>query len=93
MITSFSHKGLKELFSEGKTTRLPQERLDKIKKVLAVIDAAERLEDLNIPAFRLHKLKKAPFKGFHSLDISGNYRVIFNFKDGKASDINYLDTH
>lgn len=93
MILSFSHKGLKELFLNGRTTKLPQERLDKIKKILAMIDAAEKQDDLNIPSLRLHKLKKPPYNGFFSLDISGNYRIIFNFKDGKASDVNYLDTH
>jgi proteic killer suppression protein len=93
MIESFSHKGLKELFTNGKTSKLPQERLGKIKKILTVIDSAESLNDLNIPAFRLNPLKAPPFKGYWSIDVTGNFRIIFEFENGKAKNLNYLDTH
>jgi len=93
MIESFKHKGLKELFIDGKTKRLPQELLGKIKMILAIIDAAVSLEDLNVPAFRLHKLKAPPYQGYWSIDVSGNYRIVFEFTDGKATSIDYLDTH
>jgi proteic killer suppression protein len=93
MIQSFTHKGLKELFTTGKSKRLPQERLGKIKLILASIQAATKVGDLNMPGARLHKLKAPPYAGFWSLDVSGNFRIIFRFEDGNASDINYLDTH
>lgn len=93
MIESIKSKGLQELFEKGKTSKLPQERLKKIKMVLAILDAAKELRDINIPAFRLHKLKKPPLTGFYSLDISGNYRIVFQFEDGVVSEVDYLDTH
>lgn len=93
MIESFKNKGLRELFIEGKTKKLPQERLDKIRKILAIVHAASTLEDLSIPALRLHKLKAPPYKGYWSLDVSGNYRIIFEFAEGKATNLDYLDTH
>lgn len=93
MIQRFKNKGLQELFENGKTRRLPQERLNKISKILAVIHAAHQIEDLNIPAFRLHKLKAPPYAGFHSIDVSGNYRIVFQFTNGNAYDVDYLDTH
>ncbi len=93
MIISFKNKGLLELFKKGKTTKLPQERLKKIKMILAILDSAQDLKDLNIPAFRLHKLKQPPLTGYMSIDVSGNYRIVFCFIDGKVSDIDYLDTH
>lgn len=93
MIQSFKHKGLQELFERSKTSRLPQERLRKIKMILAVLDAAHDLKDLNIPAFRLHRLKQPPLDGYYSIDVSGNYRIVFWFEEGKASKIDYLDTH
>ncbi len=93
MIQSFKHKGLQELFVNSKTKRLPQERLKKIKMILAAIDAATSLEDLRIPAFRLHELKKPPYKGFWSVDVTANYRLIFRFVEGDAHDVDYKDTH
>jgi len=93
MISSFRNKGLEELFIKGKTNRLPQERLKKIKMILAMLEAATDIRDLNAPALRLHKLKKPPFDGFWSVDISGNYRIIFQFDEGTVTDVDYLDTH
>lgn len=93
MITSFKNKGLQELFTNGKTTRLQQERLKKIKMILAILNSATELKDLNIPAFRLHKLKHPPLVGHMSIDVTGNYRITFWFEDGKVSDVDYLDTH
>ena len=60
--------------------------------ILATLDAAADLKDLNIPAFRLHKLKP-PLSGYYSIDVSGNYRIVFWFEDGKVSEVDYLDTH
>ena len=93
MIESFKHKGLRELFITSKTSKLPSERLKKIKMILAAIHAAHDLKDLNIPAFRLHKLKGPPYEGFVSVDVSGNYRIIFRWDKGIASELDYLDSH
>jgi len=93
MIESFKHKGLQELFEKSKTARLPQERLKKIKMLLSVLDSAQDLKDLNAPAFRLHKLKKPPLDGYYSIDVSGNFRLVFWFEDSQASEVDYLDTH
>ncbi len=93
MIDSFDHKGLQELFRSGKTTRLPQERLKKVKGILLLIDSAVNITDLRIPALRLHQLKAPPYIGYWSLDVSGNYRIIFTFDNGFASHLDYLDTH
>jgi toxin HigB-1 len=93
MIVSFRHKGLEELFETGYSSRLPQERLKKIRMLLAVLDGAEELRDLNLPALRFHRLRKPPLDGFYSIDVTGNYRVVFVFDKGKVTELNYLDTH
>jgi proteic killer suppression protein len=93
MIKTFKSKALADLFTKGKSSKLPQERLETIKKLLSVLHSATNLKDLNIPAFRLHKLKKPPLRGYWSIDVSGNYRIVFWFEDGDVSDVDYLDTH
>lgn len=93
MIISFRHKGLRELFEDGSTSRLPQERIRKIKYVLEMLDSSATLADLNQSGFRLHQLKRPPLIGYYSIDVSGNYRVVFRFESGQASDIDFLDTH
>lgn len=93
MINSFKSKALEEIFTKGKSSKVPQERLGTIRKLLSVLHSAAGLKDLQIPAFRLHKLKKPPLRGYWSIDVSGNYRIVFWFGDGNVSDVDYLDTH
>jgi len=38
-------------------------------------------------------IKTFKHKGFWSLEITGNYRILFRFEDGKAYDLTYIDTH
>jgi len=47
------------------------------------------LKDLDAPGFRFHKLKKPPLDGYYSIDVSGNFRIVFWFQDGKASEVDY----
>jgi toxin HigB-1 len=93
MIVTIKNKGLQELFTKGKTKHLPQERLNKIKKLLFLLHSAHQLEDLNAPGLRLHPLKAPPYIGYYSIDVTGNYRLVFKFHNGNAHDVDYVDTH
>ncbi|MEI9918824.1 MAG: type II toxin-antitoxin system RelE/ParE family toxin [Bacteroidota bacterium] len=92
MIISFRHKGLQELFEDGETRRLPQSRLEKIFERLAILDSAGLLQDLNRPGFRLHQLKGS-LDGYLSINVTGNYRLIFRFVGANVFDVDFLDTH
>jgi proteic killer suppression protein len=93
MIVSFRSKALEELFTKGKSKKLPQERIKKIKMILDAMNAAVNVKDLDFPAFRLHQLKAPPYRGFWSIDVTGNYRIVFRFEEGDISEVEYLDTH
>jgi proteic killer suppression protein len=47
---------------------------------------------MNYPGARLHQLS-GDMKGYWSVTVSGNYRIVFRFEDGDAYDIDYLDYH
>jgi proteic killer suppression protein len=94
MIKSINHKGLKLLWTKGDGSKLPPEQLHRIKKVLNLINYLEDVpKDLEpVKNLRPHLLK-GDLKDFWSLDISGNYRIVFKFIDGNAYDLDYLDTY
>jgi proteic killer suppression protein len=92
MIESFRHKGLKRLFEHDDRSKLSADMVEKIKVVLAALDQAESIDDLNQPAFRLHMLK-GDLKGFWSVTVRANWRVIFRFEDGSALDVDLTDYH
>jgi len=50
------------------------------------------VEDMSIPGWRLHSLK-GDRAGFWAVSVSGNWRVVFEFKDGHAYVVNYEDYH
>lgn len=92
MITGFRHKGLRRLYETGSKSGVKILHAEKLRLILALLDAAKNPEGLNAPALRLHKLK-GDMDGFWSVTISGNWRVIFRFKGEDACDVDYVDYH
>ena len=93
MIESIAHKGLILLWKKDDSSKLPQEQIDKIRRILGALDAAKTLDPLRaIPGYRLHSLS-GDLKGFWSVTVTGNYRIIFRFEDGNVHDVDYTDYH
>ena len=64
----------------------------KVARILARLEEASQVGDMNLPGFRLHPLK-GDLVGFWSVAVSGNWRVVFRFEDGNASDVDLIDYH
>jgi len=92
MITGFRHKGLEDFYRSGTTKGIQTAHAAKLERILGVLDVASGPEDLNFPSFRLHPLK-GDLKGFWSITVNGNWRVIFRFAGGDVELVNYLDYH
>ena len=92
MIVGFRHRGLQRLFEDDDRSRLPPEQVEKIAVILARLDAAEQIREMNAPGLRLHRLA-GKLKGFWSVTVTANWRIIFRFEDGKAFDLDLVDYH
>ncbi len=92
MIQSIRHKGLNRLYQDDDPRGVMSEHAEKLRDILARLDAASSAEDMNIPGFRLHPLK-GEFRGFWAVTVRANWRVIFHFANGDALDVNYVDYH
>lgn len=92
MIETFRHKGLRQLFEDDSLKGVRADHLRKIRQILALLDAAENINDLDYPTFRLHPLK-GNLKGFWSLWVNGNWRIIFTFENGIVNDVDLVDYH
>ena len=66
--------------------------VEKIRLILSALDEAGAIDDLNQPSFRLHQLK-GDLKGFWSVTVRANWRVIFRFEGDKAFDVDFVDYH
>ncbi len=82
MIVSFRHKGLKQLFERGNRRGLNPQHVEKIENILGLLDVAQRIEDMD-----------GDLKGFWSVTVRANWRIIFRFESGNAFEVDLLDYH
>ena len=76
-IRSFVHGGLKRLYEEDSAKGVPAESAEKLRKMLAFLDAMEDEAELHLlPAWKAHKLT-GNRKGTWSLSVTGNLRLTF----------------
>lgn len=92
MIRSIRHKGLKRLYDDDDPRGVMSEHVDKLRDILARLDASNAPSDMDLPGFRLHALK-GKLKGFWAVTVRANWRVIFRFVGNDAVDIDYVDYH
>lgn len=92
MIRSIRHKGLKRLYEEDDRRGVIAEHADKLRRILARLDAAKAVSDMDLPGYRLHALK-GEWLGFYAVTVRANWRVVFRFEQGEASDVDCVDYH
>jgi proteic killer suppression protein len=63
-----------------------------VEDILARLDKADTPQDLNLPGYRLHPLK-GDLRGFWSVTVRANWRIIFRFEGVEAFDVELTDYH
>ncbi len=81
MIESFRHRGLKRLYQRGDRSAIGADMIDKVERILTLLDAADRPEALDLPGMAFHLLK-GDLKG--PVTMRANWRVIYPFENGNA---------
>ena len=92
MIKSFRHRGLQRLYERGDSSRINPTLVDKVETALGLLDVAETPAAVNLPGYRLHPLR-GDLRGFWSIRVSGNWRLIFRFDDRDVCDVDLVDYH
>ena len=92
MIKNIRHKGLKRLYEDDDPRGVTSDHVTKLRDILARLDAARAVSDMDVPGLRLHPLK-GDLKGFWGVTVRANWRVIFRFVEADALDVDYVDYH
>jgi len=92
MIETIKDKSLKLLYEKGDVSKIKPDLLRKVENILARLDAAKELKDMNAPGLKLHELK-GDRKGTWSVTVKGNWRITFNMEDEKVYNVNLEDYH
>jgi proteic killer suppression protein len=92
MIQSFRNKGLRRFFESGSPAGIQPSHAKRLRMLLAALDTAQSIDDMNVPGFRLHPLKGSE-RGRWSVWVNGNWRLTFEFSEGHAYVLDYEDYH
>jgi toxin HigB-1 len=96
MIVSFGDRGTSDLFngiSSRKSRRFPSPIHDQALFKLDALNAAQVLDDLKSPPGNRLEALKGDLKGFHSIRINSQWRIIFRWIESGAHDVQIMDYH
>lgn len=66
--------------------------LRRVEEILSILDAAEASSEIDLPGYCLHPLT-GPLKGYWSVLVAGNWRIVYRFEDGAARDVDLVEYH
>jgi len=93
MIVSFNDKETEKIWNGVRSRKLPNEIQDTARRKLRMINNAQNINDLRIPpSNRLEKLI-GDLKDFYSIRINRQWRIIFEWQDDNAHEVEIVDYH
>jgi proteic killer suppression protein len=96
VIRSFGNRLADDLFHDRLTTtirRFPPKLRRAAQRKLQYLNAAVRLRDLAVPPGNRLEALKGDRRGFHSIRINDQWRIIFNWKDDGVTGVAVTDYH
>ena len=96
MIISFGDKAASDLFhgiSSRKVRKLPNQIHEISLYKLDVINTAQNLDDLKSPSGNELEPLIGDLKGFHSIRINSQWRIIFRWESNAAHDVQIVGYH
>lgn len=92
MIRTFRHKGLAELWSLARTSKIDSRLQARILRRLDRLDIAASLQDMNVPGFDFHALRGfSPMR--YTVHVNGPWCITFEFADGDALAVDLEQYH
>ncbi|MCB0395072.1 MAG: type II toxin-antitoxin system RelE/ParE family toxin [Flavobacteriales bacterium] len=93
MIVSFGSKETESIWNGDRVKQLPLEIQKVGRRKLRMLNNAQNIGDLRVPpANRLEKLQGA-HKNFYSIRINDQWRIVFRWNNGQASEVEIMDYH
>jgi proteic killer suppression protein len=96
MIRSFGNQLADDLFNDLQSPsarKFPTELRRAAQRKLQYLHAAARLQDSKVPPGNRLEALKGQSKGFHSIRINDQWRVVFEWEDGGPGNVQVVDYH
>lgn len=93
MILSFGSKDTERIWNGERVGKLPNEIQEIGRRKLRMLNNSHNISDLKIPPpNRLEKLS-GNLKEYHSIRINDQWRIVFKWQNGNATDVKIVDYH
>lgn len=93
MIISFGSKETEQIWNGNRAKSLPPEIQNISRRKFRMINNSQSIIDLKIPpANKLEKLS-GKLNEFYSIRINNQWRIIFKWKNGNATEVEIIDYH
>ena len=96
MITSFGDRRSEDLFhgrSTNRTRRIPSELATATLRKFDMLNAATVIGDLRSPPSNRLEALRGDLTGFYNIRVNDQWRVIFKWSAGEASEVQLIDYH
>ena len=93
MIKSFGDAEAEKIFQQIRSKKLPIEIQERALVKLLLIDAADSEEDLKIPPGNRFERLSGKFRGYCSIRINNQWRIVFKFDNSNAYEVSIKDYH
>jgi proteic killer suppression protein len=92
MIKSFRHRGPKRLFERNEKAQVRADMLAKIENILPVLDRANQPDEMDLPGFRLHRLK-GDLRRYWAVMVRTIWWIIWRFEGADVVAVDLMDDH
>jgi len=93
MIVSFGNKATAAIWAGMRSKQVPFVINNVARRKLRMINAATEIEDLRIPPGNRLESLGGKLKGYYSIRINLQWRIIFNWENGCAYNVQIIDYH
>jgi proteic killer suppression protein len=96
MIASFGDRATEDLYHGRKSKqarRLPPDILSVALRKLDMLNAAHDLRDLMVPPGNRLETLRGDLKGYQSIRINEQWRIVFRWTSGEAQEVRITDYH
>lgn len=88
----FRSKGLLRFWLEDDESGIPQVNSQRLSRQLDRLMKASSPQEMAVPGWVLEPLR-GDMKGYWSVRVTGNWRMVFRFEDGRPYAIELIDYH
>jgi proteic killer suppression protein len=96
MIVSFGDRAAEDLYHNRPTSRarrFPQDVAGPALVKMDLLNGAAAVLDLRSPPGNRLEALKGDLKGYHSIRVNDQWRLVFRWKDNNAHDVRLMDYH